>query len=167
MAKNKKSAGVGIAILGAVAAAFVAIPSGDKVAEGDHSAAIKAADPPAITETIGQSADEPDTAQQEPEQTADPTTGTGDTSNNGAAAQETTEDPQSTVTPEGPEQEQPNQEEPVQQEPQQPTERTVYITPTGSKYHREHCRTIKGDKTAISLSDAIARGYEACGVCGG
>jgi hypothetical protein len=42
---------------------------------------------------------------------------------------------------------------------------TVYITPTGKKYHTEFCRTIKGNKTAVSLEDAKARGYEACKVC--
>lgn len=52
-----------------------------------------------------------------------------------------------------------------QQPPAQ--DRTVYITPTGTKYHRSGCSRIKGDKTEILLSDAIARGYEACGVCGG
>ena len=52
-----------------------------------------------------------------------------------------------------------------QQTPAQ--DRTVYITPTGTKYHRSGCSRLKGDKTEILLSDAIARGYEACGVCGG
>nr|DAL70076.1 MAG TPA: DNA methyl phosphotriester repair domain protein [Caudoviricetes sp.] len=43
----------------------------------------------------------------------------------------------------------------------------VYITPTGEKYHKKTCRMIKGDCTEIGINDAIARGYTACGVCGG
>lgn len=45
-------------------------------------------------------------------------------------------------------------------------DRTVYITPTGSKYHSEFCRTLRGNKTPILLSRARER-YEPCGVCGG
>ncbi len=41
---------------------------------------------------------------------------------------------------------------------------TVYITDTGTKYHREGCRFLKS-KHAISRSDAIKNGYEPCGVC--
>ena len=41
---------------------------------------------------------------------------------------------------------------------------TVYITDTGTKYHREGCRFLKS-KYAISRSDAIKNGYEPCGVC--
>ncbi|WP_368490730.1 thermonuclease family protein [Clostridium sp. BJN0013] len=42
---------------------------------------------------------------------------------------------------------------------------TVYITPTGHKYHNAGCRTIKNSSTAISLSEAKAEGYEPCKVC--
>ncbi len=42
---------------------------------------------------------------------------------------------------------------------------TVYITNTGSKYHRGSCRYLKKSKIAISKSDAIAQGYDACSVC--
>lgn len=66
-----------------------------------------------------------------------------------------------------PQQEQPEQEQPVQQEKLKDKERVVYITPTGTKYHSAHCRSVKGDKTEININDAIARGYTACGVCGG
>lgn len=41
----------------------------------------------------------------------------------------------------------------------------VYITPTGKKFHRSSCRTIKGECSSISRSSAIARGYGACKVC--
>jgi hypothetical protein len=42
---------------------------------------------------------------------------------------------------------------------------TVYITPSGNKYHRINCRTIRGSKTAISVTDARNRGYGACQIC--
>ncbi len=48
---------------------------------------------------------------------------------------------------------------------QNDSEDTVYITPTGNKYHRERCRTIKETKTAVSRSTAIANKYKPCGVC--
>lgn len=48
-----------------------------------------------------------------------------------------------------------------------PQSRTVYITNTGSKYHKSGCRYLKKSKIAISLSEAKSRGYTACSVCGG
>ncbi len=42
---------------------------------------------------------------------------------------------------------------------------TVYITDTGSKYHRDGCRYLRQSKHAISKSDAQSRGYDACSVC--
>lgn len=42
---------------------------------------------------------------------------------------------------------------------------TVYITNTGSKYHRGWCQYLSKSKTAISLSSAKARGYTACSRC--
>lgn len=42
---------------------------------------------------------------------------------------------------------------------------TVYITKTGSKYHRNGCRYLRKSQIAISLSDAKNRGYSACSVC--
>lgn len=42
---------------------------------------------------------------------------------------------------------------------------TVYIGATGTKYHRESCRTLKGTKTPITLDEAKAQGREACKVC--
>lgn len=41
----------------------------------------------------------------------------------------------------------------------------VYITDTGSKYHRSSCRHLAKSKYEISLSDAIASGYGPCGTC--
>lgn len=44
-------------------------------------------------------------------------------------------------------------------------ELTVYVTDTGSKYHRDGCRYLSRSRHAISLSDALSRGYDACSVC--
>ena len=44
-------------------------------------------------------------------------------------------------------------------------ELTVYITNTGSKYHRDGRRYLRQSKHAISKSNAQARGYDACSVC--
>lgn len=41
---------------------------------------------------------------------------------------------------------------------------TVYITPSGKKFHRENCKTTHAH-TSITLSDAVDRGYTACRVC--
>lgn len=42
---------------------------------------------------------------------------------------------------------------------------TVYITATGSKYHRAGCRYLSKSQIAIDRSDAKAQGYTACSVC--
>ncbi|MCD7821118.1 MAG: fibronectin type III domain-containing protein [Clostridiales bacterium] len=42
---------------------------------------------------------------------------------------------------------------------------TVYITKTGSKFHRSGCKYLSSSKTSISRSKAIAQGYTACSVC--
>ena len=52
----------------------------------------------------------------------------------------------------------------VEEEPE-PQVEIVYITDTGSKYHRGSCRHLAKSKHEISLDDAIARGYTACGTC--
>ncbi|MSS63635.1 peptidoglycan-binding domain-containing protein [Velocimicrobium porci] len=44
-------------------------------------------------------------------------------------------------------------------------ETTVYITDTGSKYHRSGCRYLRKSKYSISLSNAKAQGYTPCSVC--
>lgn len=41
----------------------------------------------------------------------------------------------------------------------------VYITDTGSKYHRGTCRSLKKSKRAVSKSDALSLGLEPCGIC--
>lgn len=40
----------------------------------------------------------------------------------------------------------------------------VYVTRTGSKYHKEGCSYLKS-KIPLSLSDAIDAGYEPCSKC--
>lgn len=57
--------------------------------------------------------------------------------------------------------------EPVQDEAEEPDEEEiiVYITNTGEKYHRGSCRTLKKSKIETTLSEAIASGYEPCGIC--
>ncbi|MCD7955322.1 MAG: Ig-like domain-containing protein [Lachnospiraceae bacterium] len=45
------------------------------------------------------------------------------------------------------------------------TSSVVYITKTGSKYHRAGCRYLSSSMIEIDLSTAIAKGYEACSVC--
>jgi hypothetical protein len=42
---------------------------------------------------------------------------------------------------------------------------TVYITKTGSKYHRVSCQYLRKSKFAISIKEAVDRGYEPCSVC--
>ena len=51
---------------------------------------------------------------------------------------------------------------PVQQQTQS---ETVYITRTGSKYHRAGCSYLKSSCIPISKNDAIAAGYTACSRC--
>lgn len=50
-------------------------------------------------------------------------------------------------------------------QPEQSQAITVYITNTGSKYHRDGCQYLSKSKIAISLTDAKARHYEPCKVC--
>jgi len=42
---------------------------------------------------------------------------------------------------------------------------TVYITKTGSKYHRATCSYLRSSKIPIPLSEALARGYTPCSRC--
>jgi hypothetical protein len=42
---------------------------------------------------------------------------------------------------------------------------TVYITKSGTKYHRAGCRYLSSSRIPISLGEAKARGYEPCSVC--
>ena len=43
--------------------------------------------------------------------------------------------------------------------------RTVYATPSGSKFHRAGCRFLKESKKAMDHGQALAQGLSACGVC--
>ncbi len=43
---------------------------------------------------------------------------------------------------------------------------TVYITPNGTKYHKEECRFIKNkDAQKMEKTEAVAAGYEPCSRC--
>lgn len=44
-------------------------------------------------------------------------------------------------------------------------ERTVYVTPSGKKYHLDGCDYLSEKKMAISLKDALNAKYEACAYC--
>lgn len=65
----------------------------------------------------------------------------------------------STLTPD-----KPNEAAAPQKTETQEKEITVYITKTGSKYHRSGCQYLSKSKIAISLSDAKS-GYGACSKC--
>lgn len=41
----------------------------------------------------------------------------------------------------------------------------VYITDTGTKYHRDGCQYLRKSQIPIDEDDAIARGYTACSKC--
>lgn len=41
----------------------------------------------------------------------------------------------------------------------------VWIGDTGTKYHHQYCRTLKGNKYQITLEEAKAQGRTACKVC--
>ena len=47
----------------------------------------------------------------------------------------------------------------------EPVGTTVYITNTGSKYHRDGCQYLSKSQISISLSDAKSQGYEPCKKC--
>ena len=42
---------------------------------------------------------------------------------------------------------------------------TVYVTYTGSKYHRAGCQYLRESQIAIDLNEAIREGYTACSRC--
>ena len=44
-------------------------------------------------------------------------------------------------------------------------ERIVWVGETGTKYHRQDCRTLKGKGHSITLQQALNQGREACKVC--
>lgn len=41
----------------------------------------------------------------------------------------------------------------------------VFITKTGKKYHLSSCSTLRSSSIAITLEEAVARGYEPCTIC--
>lgn len=42
---------------------------------------------------------------------------------------------------------------------------TVYVTPTGRRYHRAECTTLRTVRTALPRAEAERRGYTPCKVC--
>ena len=42
---------------------------------------------------------------------------------------------------------------------------TVYITRTGSKYHRSGCRYLRRSMIKTTKNDAVSIGYSACSIC--
>lgn len=42
---------------------------------------------------------------------------------------------------------------------------TVYVTNSGTKYHRWGCQYLKDSCYSISLSEAVRDGYEPCSKC--
>lgn len=45
-------------------------------------------------------------------------------------------------------------------------QKEVFVTPSGNKFHREDCRTVRNSELRkMSVKDAIESGYGACGVC--
>lgn len=47
----------------------------------------------------------------------------------------------------------------------QPVQEVVYITKSGSKYHKGSCHFLKKSKIKISKSEAKSAGYSPCSVC--
>lgn len=47
----------------------------------------------------------------------------------------------------------------------QPNSTIVYITRTGTKYHRDGCPYLSKSKIPITLSEALRRGYSPCSKC--
>ena len=41
----------------------------------------------------------------------------------------------------------------------------VYLSPSGTRYHRKACRAVHDDAIELSRTDAEAQGREPCGVC--
>jgi hypothetical protein len=45
------------------------------------------------------------------------------------------------------------------------TEEIVYVTRTGTKYHKDGCQYLSHSKIEMELNDAIAQGYTKCSKC--
>jgi methylphosphotriester-DNA--protein-cysteine methyltransferase len=41
----------------------------------------------------------------------------------------------------------------------------VYVTRTGEKYHTEECPSVRNSKIAVTLGEAVAKGYGPCQRC--
>ena len=41
----------------------------------------------------------------------------------------------------------------------------VYVTKTGTKYHKDGCSSLRSSKIEITLGEAVEKGYEPCKVC--
>lgn len=48
---------------------------------------------------------------------------------------------------------------------QQQTVVSVFVTDTGTKYHRDGCQYLNMSKHQIELQEAINKGYSPCSVC--
>jgi endonuclease YncB( thermonuclease family) len=44
-------------------------------------------------------------------------------------------------------------------------DRAVYVTQSGTKYHRESCSALNRSKIPLSLDNATGKGYLPCGIC--
>lgn len=44
-------------------------------------------------------------------------------------------------------------------------DKTVWLTPSGEKYHRSSCRYVGSGATPVTLEYALAHGYSRCLVC--
>jgi hypothetical protein len=56
--------------------------------------------------------------------------------------------------------------EPVKPPAEQPKEVIVYVTKTGTKYHRAGCQYLAKSAITMKLADAKAQGYTPCSRCG-
>jgi hypothetical protein len=41
----------------------------------------------------------------------------------------------------------------------------VYVTKTGEKYHTGECSSVRNSKIAVTLGEAVSKGYEPCQRC--
>jgi hypothetical protein len=48
---------------------------------------------------------------------------------------------------------------------QDPKSITVYVTKSGERYHRDGCQYLRQSKIAVSLAEAVSKGFTPCRVC--
>lgn len=48
---------------------------------------------------------------------------------------------------------------------EKPSPETVYVTRTGTKYHRDGCRYLAKSRIPMALADAVSGGYAPCSAC--